>query len=93
MWLTNKTKSDLVYCLVNTPKEIMEAEFVMYQRMNYEIGENEQTIEKFKLNYIYDDIAPRLRMKSYPIELPKEDVEAVKERVVMAREYLSKMSL
>lgn len=93
MWLTGSTKSELIYCLVNTPEMIMNDELYKLSFKYPEINESDEAMAKFKVNYIFDDIAPKERMKSFLIEFSQEDVELLKERIVAARAYLATLSL
>lgn len=93
MWLTNSLTADLIFCLVNTPEEIMNDEL---RRLSYdypEINESDEKTERFKRNYIYDDIPAEDRLKSIVIEFNVEDIEAIKEKVIAAREFLKGLSL
>lgn len=93
MWLTGTEKGDLMYCLVNTPEEIMNHELYKLSFRFPEINESEEAAEKFKRNYLFDDISPVLRLKRYQLYLVPEDIEELKEKILQCREYLSNVSL
>ena len=93
MWLTGAKLSDLIYCLVNTPEEIMNDELYKLSFKYPEMNESDEKMARFKINYIFDDIPAKLRMKSFMIEYNEEDVELVKERLTAARAYLQTLSL
>lgn len=93
MWLTGSTKSELIYCLVNTPEEIMNDELYKLSFKHPEINESDEQAAKYKVNYIFDDIPAKERMKAFAIEFNQDDVELLKERIVAARAYLATLSL
>lgn len=93
MWLTGSKLCDLIYCLVNTPEEIMNDELYKLSFKYPEMNESDANMERFKVNYIFDDIPAKQRMKSFLIEYNEEDVELVKERLTAARAYLQTLSL
>ena len=93
MWLTEKTSSDLIYCLVDTPENIIQDELYKLSFRYPEINESEEKASVFKKNYLFGDIDIKLRMKQYSFTLSDEDIEAVKERIIAAREYMATLSL
>ena len=88
MDLTGTKKAELVYGLVNTPIEMISDE--MY-RLSFYMDDKEA--ETYKINYIFDDIPEENRVKKYTFEYSAEDIERVREKIVLAREYLASMSL
>lgn len=86
MWLTGTREADLMYCLVNTPEELIVDDLY---RLSYVI----QDTEPLRVNYIFDDIAPELRFKKYVFEFAQDVADQVTERVEAAREYLKGLSL
>ena len=93
MWLTGVTKAELIFCLVNTPEEIMNDELMRLSYKFPEINESEEKAEKYIRNYKFDDIDESLRIKSFIIDFKQEDVELLKERINAGREYLKGLSL
>lgn len=97
MWLTNTKFVDFDFCLVNTPEETIEKElyklsFSMPERQGNG-PEAEAMLEKVRRNYIFDDIPADERMKEYTFEFDPEAIEAMKEKVKYAREYLATLKL
>lgn len=88
MWLSKKKAGDLIYCLVNTPAEITENELY---KLSFKYGQDE--VEKFRSNYIYDDIEPEKRMKRFSFTFDQSIVDDLKTRIMAAREYLNSLSL
>lgn len=88
MWLCNKKKASLVYALVNTPESIANDELY---RLSFKFGDDE--VEKFRNNYLFDDIDPKLRIKHFSFDFDESMVELLKEKIVASREYLNGLSL
>lgn len=93
MWLTETEKAELLYCLVNTPEEIIASEAYKASFQFPEIGESDEAMTKFRKNYIFDDIPAKERIKSFWFESSEEEIEAVKNKVILAREYLAQLHL
>lgn len=87
-WLTNLSRVKLSYGLVNTPSHILEGELY---RMSYKIDESE--VEKYRNNFEFDDIDPKLRVKQYEWIVTDEEKEMVKNKVIEARFYMQGLSL
>lgn len=95
MWLTGALFFDLSYCLVNTPAPLIEAE---KRSLWYKLGQPEETDSVFtdgckqiEVNMTYDDIPIREKMLEYTIERNESDIELLKKKITVAREYLNWM--
>jgi hypothetical protein len=87
MWLTCKTKAELVYCLMNTPLQIVEDEV---RRAHWKAGLIDEDIDlrhEVQLKHNYDNIPSKLRVKRYIIERDEKAIEKIIEKVEIAREY------
>ncbi len=93
MWLTNTKKASLMYCLVNTPEDIMNDELYRLSFRYPEINESDEKANKYKRNYIFDDIDHTLRLKKYDFEFVEEDINELQNKIVLAREYMNGLSL
>lgn len=93
MWLTGTKQADLIYCLVNTPPEIIADELYKLSFRYPEIGTSDEADAKYKKNYLFDEIDPALRMKSFKLEYSEVDIEILKMRITEARKYLEGMTL
>ena len=93
MWLTETERAELLYCLVNTPEEIIQGEAYRASFQFPEIGESDEAMAKFRKNYLFDDIPVKVRIKNFWFEYSEEEVEKVKNKVVLAREYLAQLHL
>jgi len=92
MALTGATRAELVYCLVDTPEHILEAE---KRKLAYKLGEGSQDNEEFKPLFEnleklskYLDIPVNERVFVKQIERNEKDIERIYSRVLECREYL-----
>ena len=91
MWLLGVKNATISYCLVNTPQDIIIDE--MY-RLSFKFPPDQQNqTEKYRNNYIFDDIPENKRIKSYEYIYDEWMVDNIKTRIKNARDYLSKLSL
>lgn len=90
MWLDNAVSSRLVYCLVNTPEFIIEAEAA---RLKYKIppSQLEEAITIVRNNLTFNDIHYRERIIEQKIERNQGDIDRIKAASIRGREYLSKV--
>ena len=88
MWLTDAKQTKLIYALVNTPDHIVEDELY---RLNFKVGEDKA--EEYRKNFVFDDIPPEKRIKTFTIDWESEKLEELTQRIELAREYLGGLSL
>lgn len=88
MWLTGKQEASVIFCLVNTPEHLMNAELY---KLQFSIPDGEHL--KYKNNYIFDDIPEKLRIKKYNFNYSDEDMKMLAHRIIDCRNYLLKLSL
>ena len=96
MMLCDKPKAQLAYCLVNTPNDMISDELYRLQYAFVGGDSNpayDEAAEQVKLNMMFQDIEPKLRLKTFDIERDFEIEERIKERVELAREYYSQITL
>ena len=87
MWLTGKTQAELVYCLMNTPLQIVEDEV---RRAHWKAGLIDEDIDlrhEVQTKHNYDNIPSKLRVKRYIVERDEKSIEKIIEKVEIAREY------
>ena len=87
LWLTGKTQAELVYCLMNTPLQIVEDEV---RRAHWKAGLIDEDIDlrhEVQLKHNYDNIPSKLRVKRYIVERDEKKIEKIIEKVEIAREY------
>ena len=92
MWLTSKKQSKLDYCLVNTPEEIISYELYKL-KASMAIKDTAEDEEKARANYIFDDIEPVKRMKTYAFDFDEETQKKLIERIQLSRVYMNGLSL
>jgi hypothetical protein len=87
MWLTGKAEAELVYCLMNTPLQIVEDEV---RRAHWKAGLIDEDIDlrhEVQTKHNYDNIPSKLRVKRYIVERDEKAIEKIIEKVEIAREY------
>lgn len=94
MWLLNRKVADVIFCLTNTPEEIMMGELYKLSFRFSEINDGDELVmDRFKCNYIFDDIDPKLRVKRFIFKYDREKFNLLKERLIIARDYLKNKKL
>ena len=87
MWLTGKQVSELVYCLVDTPLEIVEDEV---RRAHWKAGLIDESLdlrEAVQSQHSFAHIPNHLRIKRFIVERDESAIEAIKTRIEQCREY------
>ena len=91
MWLTGKEESLLVYCLTNTPKQIVEDEIRRVHWKEHAIEESEEIRHYVEAKHNFDHIPLEKRVKIFKIQKDEAVIEAIKEKIELAREYYNKI--
>jgi hypothetical protein len=87
MMLTGHEEAELVYCLTNTPHQIVEDEVRRaHWKLNL-IDEDLDVREAVQALHDFSHIPNELRVKRFIIKRDNEAIEKVKQRVEVAREY------
>jgi hypothetical protein len=87
MMLTGHEEAELVYCLTNTPFQIVEDEVRrMHWKLNL-IDEDLDVREAVQASHNFSHLPDSLRVKRFIIKRDNEAIERVKQRVEVAREY------
>lgn len=89
MWLTETRNAQLVYALVNTPEFIITDQLY---RMSFNYPP-ETDMEQFRTNFIFDDIPSELKIKRFEVGYYEEEMNELRSRLDLCREYLSTLSL
>lgn len=87
MWLTDTTKARLVYVLSNTPETMISDELY---RLSFYI--DEEQAEKYRINYEFDDILDKDRVKVYLVRMDKDLIPTIEKKIALARTYLNSLS-
>ena len=96
MALTGKTHARLIYCLTNTPPEIVEK---LKLRVYYQFGsdsDNPHYIEMSKQierNHNFDNIPDEKKVKVFSFDFSQTDYDLLCSKIVKAREYYNSLSL
>lgn len=91
MWLSGLTRAELMYGLVNTPEFMVEDELKKIYLLNRLVGDFD--VEKYKPNYIFDDIPAKERLKTFILEYDQLVIDAIKTQIEYSRAYLGSLSL
>jgi len=87
MMLTDMPQAELVYCLTNTPFQIVEDEVRRtHWKLNL-IDEDLDVREAVQASHNFDHIPNELRVKRFIVEKDEQAFDKIKERVTVAREY------
>jgi len=91
MWLTGKTKARVVYCLVDTPEDIVQDEIRRTSWKKFEIDVTEETETEVRAKHEFSHISENKRVRAFQIELNEANIEQVKEKLLHAREYYNEL--
>ena len=87
MMLTDMPQAELVYCLTNTPFQIVEDEV---RRAHWKLNLIEEDLdvrEAVQASHNFNHIPTELRVKRFIVEKDEQAFEKIKEKVKLAREY------
>jgi hypothetical protein len=91
LMLTGHDTSELVYCLMNTPLQIVEDEI---RRQHWKLNLIEEDLEVrdvIQKMHNFDHIPDELRVKRFIVEKDEAAQQKIKERVEVAREYYQQL--
>jgi len=91
MMLTGHDTSELVYCLMNTPFEIVEDEVRREHWKLHLIDEDLNVREAVQLSHNFDQIPNELRIKRFIVQKDEEAQVKIIERVKEARQYYEQL--
>lgn len=91
MMLTNHDTSELVYCLMNTPFEIVEDEVRREHWKLHLIDEDLDVRDAVQLSHNFDQIPSELRIKRFIVQKDEEAQAKIIERVKVARQYYNQL--
>lgn len=89
MELTGKTEALLVYCLVNTPADMIEDEIRRAHWNARLIDESQELRDEVLKRHSFDHIPDNRRVKFFKVEKDEQVVNEIKERVELCREYFN----
>lgn len=91
MWLTGLKQAELVYCLMDTPHQIVEDEV---RRAHWKAGLIDEDIdlrEAVQSQHTFSHLPNSLRIKRFIVEKDEKAIEQIKEKVELAREYYEQL--
>ena len=95
MWLYNRPKAVVSYCLVSTPQNIVEGEkYRLLRSMDVVSEESPEFLrawEKQKSAYYFDHIPIHLRIINHFVERNQEIIDQIPAKVAKAREFLAQL--
>jgi len=87
MELVGKTDALLVYCLINTPEDMVQDEIRRAHWNAKLLEEDQELIEQVTKRHNFDHIPDNRRVKFFEVKRDDEVIEQIKERVELCREY------
>lgn len=89
--LTGATKGMVVYCLINTPEEIVLDEIRRTSWSRHELDVTEETEAEVRQQHEFDHIPEVNRVKAYYIERDEDVIQAIYERVNECKIYYNRL--
>jgi hypothetical protein len=91
MNLTDRPKAKLIYCLLDTPEHLIHNN-AKWDSIRQGFEELEQSIyQKHHDNLTYEGVKDSLKIKVFDIERNDNDIQKIKDRVVMCRNYIDEL--
>ena len=91
MALTGATKGMVVYCLINTPEEIVLDEIRRTSWSRHELDVTEETEAEVRQQHEFDHIPEVNRVKAYHIERNEDVIQAIYDRVEECKIYYNRL--
>jgi hypothetical protein len=91
MELVGLPEYELIYILMDTPIHLIERDSYYWCKDNgYEDKEGD-VLRSFEQRMCYDDIPDKNRVRVFKISRNEKDIELIKERVTLCRQYIGKL--
>lgn len=91
MALTGATKGMVVYCLINTPEEIVLDEIRRTSWSRHELDVTEETEAEVRQQHEFDHIPEVNRVKAYHIERNEDVIQSIYDRVNECKIYYNRL--
>jgi len=90
MAITGLQKASLAYCLIDTPKPIIQQELkkLFFQSGGRAEDWTPETYEELTVNYQFGDVPEKDRIRVFEVERDEAAINSIYERVKLCREYL-----
>lgn len=92
MALTERLSSKVVYCLVDTPDELIYDEMKRTRSKLGLIDLPEELEQEIWDGLKFEGIDPKYRIKEFMVERDQKSIDAIYKRVTLAREYLNNLN-
>lgn len=89
MWLTGRKHGRIVYCLVDTPEDIVLDEIRRTSWKKFELEVTDETEKEVRAKHEFNHIPETLRVKEFKVEYSEESVNKIIEKIGAAKEYYS----
>jgi hypothetical protein len=92
MELFNKDESELIYCLVDTPEELIQDEM---RRTSWKLGYLElpkELEDEIRQNMTFSDIPKKLRCKVFKVARDETAMRQLESQIVRCRTYMNELS-
>ena len=96
MWLTGHEQAELAYCLVDTPQKLIldEIRREHWKQDSVWKGDEDDEIVDFVIqNHTFGRIPEKVRVKNFVIPKDNDCIEAIKQRILLVREYYNELKL
>ena len=96
MWITGLKKARLIYCLVDTPLEIING---LQNKLYYQFEQNvddpdyQKQLKQIEINHTYSHLPENDRVKVFEVEHSDEKIEQLKLKLEKAIEYYKHIKL
>jgi len=87
MWLTDLQMAQFVYVLSDTPEKLIHQEAKSYCYRNG-IELSPEIVQEFKERMTYPNIDEKYKIKTFQVDRSDADIEFIKQRVLLCREYI-----
>ncbi len=91
MFLTGHDRAELVYCLVDTPENLIQDEIRRRTWQSNVIELTPEQEDEIRDSMVFSDIPENMRVRRWVIEKNEADIEKIKDHVFLAREYLDEL--
>ncbi|NCC70927.1 hypothetical protein EOM09_05065 [bacterium] len=100
LWLTGKKKGKIAFCLLNNSDEDIASEQYRasfnnpYKQDTIEyFAYEEETNEQIEKNMKFDDLSKEKKVKIIEFDYSEKDIELLKEKILVCREYLKTLEI
>lgn len=89
-WLTGRDKAELAYCVINTPKAILDKE-LSYLSYRSEGEPSDEAVKQMITNHTFDDLPDEHKLHIKRIDIDPSKYELIAAKVEQCREILKQI--